>query len=495
LRVLRSASLSLVLGLLLCVPAPAHAADDWIEVKSPNFTVISDSSERRARTIAWQFEQVRGAIAKGFPWARVTLDRPVVVIAVKDERSMRAMAPQYWEGRGQIKPGSVFTSAADGHYITLRVDIEVEDQGQNPYRSAYWAYSSLVLQASFNRELPLWLTNGLAAVLSNTRVRDREIYFGQPIPEMAQEIKTIPLLSLPDLFAVTYDSPYYRQPISRDRFDTQCWALVQFMLYGEKDAPGARLNQIGALLVNGASSTAAAQQTYGQLEALETAYRLYFSQSVYTFARMQVNNDVPQDRYPLRTLPVADSAGLRARWHVALQRPVEAQKMIAEVRLADPAHAGGDDAEAMLLDRDNSGEEARLAFARAVERGSTSFWSYYRLATLNWKQTMTPEEIEAMRSQLVRATELNPGFARGFAFLGTVLTRLNQPDAALEAAQRSVALNPGDFQQHLVVVRLLGQLSRTADAAKAVEVAATYARTDQQRAALTAASTPQGPLR
>ena len=135
-RVHRSAFVWLVLGVLLHDPAPVSAADEWIEVKSPNFTVISDSSERRARTIAWQFEQVRGAIAKGFPWARVGLDLPVVVIAVKDERSMRAMAPEYWEGRGQIKPGSVFVSAADGHYITLRVDIEVEDQGQNPYRSA-----------------------------------------------------------------------------------------------------------------------------------------------------------------------------------------------------------------------------------------------------------------------------------------------------------------------------------------------------------------------
>jgi len=63
----------------------ALAADDrWIEVKSPHFTVVSNGSDKTARNVAWQLEQIRAAIQAGWPWARVQLDRPVTVVAAKD---------------------------------------------------------------------------------------------------------------------------------------------------------------------------------------------------------------------------------------------------------------------------------------------------------------------------------------------------------------------------------------------------------------------------
>ena len=78
---------------LLC-PLASQAADAWIEIKSPNFIVLSNTSDRRARDIAWQLEQIRAALLAGFPWARARLDRPVQVIAAKDEATMKALAPQ-----------------------------------------------------------------------------------------------------------------------------------------------------------------------------------------------------------------------------------------------------------------------------------------------------------------------------------------------------------------------------------------------------------------
>jgi len=74
------------------VPSLSAADDPWIEVKSPNFTVVSNAGEGRARNVAWQFEQIRAAIQIGWPWARVQLDRPVVVVAAKDENSMKLSA-------------------------------------------------------------------------------------------------------------------------------------------------------------------------------------------------------------------------------------------------------------------------------------------------------------------------------------------------------------------------------------------------------------------
>src|SRR5262249_47486375 len=147
----------------------SSAADAWLEIKSPNFTVVSNAGEKKARNVAWQFEQVRGAIEKGWPWARVKLDRPIVVLAVKDEASMKAIAPLYWEPGHAIHPASVFTASGDRYLIALRADVEAEDrEGVNPYSQSYWSYSSVVIEASFSHGLPFWFTRGLSAVLSNS---------------------------------------------------------------------------------------------------------------------------------------------------------------------------------------------------------------------------------------------------------------------------------------------------------------------------------------
>ena len=54
-----------VAGLTLAVfSTPAGADRSWVEVKSPNFIVVSNEGERSARNVAWQLEQLRSAIRR-----------------------------------------------------------------------------------------------------------------------------------------------------------------------------------------------------------------------------------------------------------------------------------------------------------------------------------------------------------------------------------------------------------------------------------------------
>lgn len=43
------------------IPNRVSAADNWIEVRSPHFTVDTNAGEKEARKIADQFEQIRHA--------------------------------------------------------------------------------------------------------------------------------------------------------------------------------------------------------------------------------------------------------------------------------------------------------------------------------------------------------------------------------------------------------------------------------------------------
>lgn len=69
------------------------AAENWFEIKSPNFTVWANANDRATRTVVWQLEQVRHVAKNLWSWIRVDLPRPLVVLALKDEQSMKTMAP------------------------------------------------------------------------------------------------------------------------------------------------------------------------------------------------------------------------------------------------------------------------------------------------------------------------------------------------------------------------------------------------------------------
>ena len=193
----------LLVGVCVLVGAAtaAGAQGTWIEVSSPHFTVVSNAGDGRSREIAWQFEQVRAAILAGWPWARVTLDRPVLVVAAKDESTMKSLMPQL-----RFEPGTTTTGVGergtDRHYIVVRSDVRTDERvDSNPYYGAYWVYSALALRNGAEHELPLWYWTGLACVLGNVMVRPQEMRFGLPIPWLLRDVRGEARLRLTEMFA------------------------------------------------------------------------------------------------------------------------------------------------------------------------------------------------------------------------------------------------------------------------------------------------------
>ena len=467
---------------LLC-PLASQAADAWIEIKSPNFIVLSNTNDRRARDIAWQFEQIRAALLAGFPWARARLDRPVQVIAAKDEATMKALAPQYWEQRGSIHPDSVSVEAPDRYYIALRADVTSDSQANvNPYFSWYWMYSSLAFNAAFERELPLWLRHGLAGVLANSIVRDNEIRFGHSVPWFYRSIVQEGRLRLTELFTTDRSSPYFTGRATRDRFDAQSWGVVHYMLFGEAEDKVDRLNAVTTLLLNGTSSVDAVTKVYGSIETLEQGYIKYLQKPLFPFARLKAETRIIAKDFASRTVGDPQAAAGRAAFHAAMGRPVEARVLIAEARKAPAPSASSFEVEAALLDREGKTEEARAAFVKAEELNSTNFYTHLRLANLTLRATPDAAAWSAAEKRLRRSVELNDAHAPSLAFLANVLGQQRQPGPALEAATKAVKLEPQDQDSRLALARALWANSRQAEAMGHARAAMSLAQTEQERA-------------
>ena len=133
-------------------PERVWAADEWTETRSAHFTIWSNAGDGQTRDLLWQLEQIRFAVKTLWPWT-LELTKPMLVVGVKDEQSMKALAPEFWEQKGGVRPVSVWVTGQDQHYMVIRADLRSEDNVvTNPYTSAYFAYVNLILTSSVGFE-------------------------------------------------------------------------------------------------------------------------------------------------------------------------------------------------------------------------------------------------------------------------------------------------------------------------------------------------------
>src|SRR4051812_17811324 len=411
----------LTIVILLRVVTGAAAQDGWVQVASPNFTVIANGGDKRARDIALQFERYRAAVQTGWGWARQQFDRPVVVIAAKDEATMKVLAPQYWEKGSRMQPASVFATGPDAYFIALRSDVrDTDDANNNPYQTSYWAYTSLALTSAFEHPLPLWFRNGFAAVLSNSLVRDDHIDFGRPPTDILRVLQTGIRLTTAEFLTLDAKSRYYTDSATRSNFDAQCWAVMHYLLFGlaEKrpDAP----NQLAKLLLDGKSSVDAVREVFGSVEALEVEFVRYRQQQVYQYLKVNVPTTVSAASFTSRPLTPDQVTAMRARYHVAMGRPADARALIEPLKARTPVPPVVFDIDGVLLERDAKRDEARVAYTNAADANTDNFVSLYRLAALEWPATPDAARLTRVEALLRRAIAANNAFGPAHTLLASL---------------------------------------------------------------------------
>jgi tetratricopeptide (TPR) repeat protein len=478
-RVASAAVLAMSMGLMA---ASMTAAENWSEIKSPHFTVWTDSDDRNTRALIWQLEQIRSALATLWPWARVELTKPLLVLAVKDEQSMKRLVPRYWEQKGSVRPASVWVSGTDQHYLAIRADQRGDDTATlNPHTSAYFSYSNLILQQSFSRDVPMWFSRGLAGVLSNTLVRNNHILLGAPIPWHLERLREGRRFSLKEVVELTRGAPRIAQAEGLASFDAQAWAFVHYLMFGDNGVHRAKLNLLADMLNKGADPAVAFSEAVGAAESFDAPLSNYIQRNLFAAQKITADASVARERFAGRKLPAAESAGGRAAFHVAMRRPSDARALIEEARKADPNAPGSYVAEGLQFDMAGNREEAKAAFARAADLGSLNAYAHYRAATLNWPRP-DQDTLKTMEKDLARAVELNPLLAPALAALGEVRAHLKQPaGVAIPLIAKAISLEPWSPWHRLTAARVLWRFENIEEARKAAQAALTLADSDESR--------------
>ena len=486
----RIAPLVTCVALLLAVP-PARASEpDWYELHSSHFLVYANVGERDARAVAWRFEQARSAIAAMCPWARVDLPKPIVVLAVRDEASMKALVPSYWEDKRSLHPTAVWFEGPNRYYVALRADLRDESQSdsripQNPYQMAYFAYIHVILQASFPGALPPWFSRGVAAVLSNTIVQEDTLVVGAPILTHVNLLRTHQPVPLRTLLAMSADDPVLKQEDRLIAFDASAWSFVHFLLFADNAARRARVDTLAALLQNGIRPAAAIEQSFGVIEKLQDEYGRYVGRSIFQYQKNSLDATVKREAFPLTRMAPAEAASMRGAFYAVTRRTSEAQRAIADARQLDANAASSYLAEALLLDVTGQQAPAQAAYEKAIAHGTDDAYAYYRCALLSWPANDDKETWARLDSWLAEAIRRNTRFAAAYAALARVRAALTAAaDASVPLALRAIELEPtvsGHRWSAAALYLTLRQFDKArAEAQNALKLART---SEEQRAA------------
>jgi tetratricopeptide (TPR) repeat protein len=469
-----------VVTIVLLASAPQASGATWVEAKSPNFTVYSDAGVKRARDIAWQFEQVRAALSRLWPWARFDFGAPVVVYAARDERTMRALLPQHFEGKNAIKPGSLFVSAGEAHYVALNTDLSTRGAvNVNPYITSYWSYVAMVLQSTFDQDLPPWFHRGLTEVFSNTIVREREILVGLLIPWHLERLRERSRPPLDVMLSAGANSPELTSGQRMERFDAAAWALMHYLIFGNQGKNARLFNEVAHAVRQGAEPMETLTKAYGSIAAIREGLAVYIDQTLFVYQKVPVELDIDAAGFRTREVTPAESAILLARFHAATRRPDEARAQIA-VAGNPPA---GSEVEGALLDRDGQRDAARAAYARASDAGEATFYGEYRFASLSWPAEGEPstETLVRMEKALRRSISLNATFAPSHVMLAEVLLQLDRYGDALPVAQRAEALDRRNMHAQISLSRAFWGTGNRDEAMAAAKRALSLSMSDNER--------------
>lgn len=222
---------------LICVvflTASPVFAETWVKAVTPRFTVISNGSERDARTVAADFERIRAVIAASNPSLRIDGRAQTIVVAINGAGTFDKLLPA--DKKDDTLIAGLFHEGWERNYVIVRLDFLSQAE-----KIAYHEYVHTMLRLNFTR-LPGWLDEGLSDFYANTRFENDKVYIGAPSPEYLRLLQSQDPFPLKALLNPKPRSSDYSGPDKMRMFYAESWALTHYLTFGEGMGNGHRLN-------------------------------------------------------------------------------------------------------------------------------------------------------------------------------------------------------------------------------------------------------------
>lgn len=461
---------------LTFLPIAVTAKDEWVQVRSRNFYLVGNASEKDIRKVATRMEQFREAFRILFGGTNLSSPIPINIVVFKSDSSYKPFKPRRGDGKADTFIAGYFQPGEDVNYITL----STEGEDTDTFSTIFHEYVHSILDTNFGKsDVPTWFNEGLAEYYSTFQIEeDQKIKLGLPQSNHLNLLQQNQLIPLSSLFATSNAALHQNGGHSRTIFYAESWALVHYLIQGGK---GDKLGKfLQALVRNTPAEKAfqdAFQATYADMEKELRAYvaKRSFQYGIYTTSK-KLTFDAEMQASPLAD---ADSSFYLGDLLYHTNRADDAEPFLKSTLAATPESSPANATLGMVKIRQRKYDEAKNYLEKAVSLDVRNYLALYRYAYLlsrdgrdefGYMADFKPETAAKIREVLKKAIVANPAFTEShelFAFVSLVSGEAL--DEALNYLRAALKIQPGNQKYALRIAEIYGRQEKFTDARSIAE--------------------------
>jgi tetratricopeptide (TPR) repeat protein len=418
-------------------PVVLAGESQWVEVRSPNFSVVTDAGEKRGREVAMRFEQMRAVFGALMTKANVNLPIPLQIVAFRNGKEMRQFAPLF-KGK-PIELAGLFQQGSDRSFILLDMSVE------NPWTVVFHEYAHQLMNGNLQGEFDPWFQEGFAEYFSSIEVDSKEARVGK-IPNNEYVIlQQVGTMKIADLFRVQQNSPTYNESGDhRNSFYAESGMLMHY-IYDNQLLPKVALYfDLEENKHTGVDD--AIQQAFGMSPAqFDKTLRNYVSSGHYKYYPIPNPANIASNNYTVA--PLSSAAGNAVLADVHLHSRDYQERAVSEfqdILKSDPNNAAACRGLGYAYLQKQDFTQAGEYFRRASQLDSKDPRVHYYSAMLMAREGGFGggSNAPAMIEELETSIRLDPNFADSYALLAFAQSTARDPAKALGTMRKAIAISP-----------------------------------------------------
>jgi tetratricopeptide (TPR) repeat protein len=439
----------------LCFAQIALAAEDaWLSVRSKNFQMVGNASEKELRDAATKLEQFRVIFSQLFSDMKLNSPIPTTVVLFKDEKSFQPFKPVNEDGTLRDYVTGYFIAGRDVNYIAFYPGSEKE----NPYRTIFHEYVHFLIDNNLGKtNIPPWFNEGIAEYYEQIRIEnDQNVTLGGVNPSHLKLLQQKGIVPLEKFFETDYYT-LNRQPKENVvAFYAQSWALVHFLLQNGKDDKSKRLNEFAELVINGKSSREAFRQIFKtDFPTLENELKNYIRQKSLQTSTINFDKKLTFDA-KMSSAPLSASEAKAYQGDLLMHnnRLKEAEALLKEALAINPDSSFANTSYGLLKMKQNDFGEAGKYLEKAVQADARNYLAHfshayvlsqYGMSDFGFISGYTAPYAEIIRTSLRKAIALNPDFAESYQLYAYInMVRNENIDEGFEMINKALRIAPGN---------------------------------------------------
>lgn len=437
------------------------AKDEWLNVRSKNFNLIGNASDKDIRKVATKLEQFREAFRLLFAGTNLSSPIPTNVVVFKSDSAYNPFKPKRADGKTDKFYAGYFQSGEDVNYITLTAGGVDSDT----YGTIFHEYVHFIVNTNIGKsDVPPWFNEGLAEYYQTFEMEDDiKAKLGLPQENHLELLRQNKLIPLDTFFNISNSALHQNGNHSRSIFYAQAWAIIHYFVANKKtEGMGKFLTLSMKNVAEEKAFQDAFQMTYAQMEK---ELKQYVAKGTYQYTVATFKNKLVFDA-EMQSSPLteADTNAYLGDLLYHTNRADDAEPYLQKALLLDSGSGMANTTLGVVKIRQRKFEDAKVYLEKAISKDPKNHIAYYQYAYLlsregrdefGYVSSFPPEKTAKMRELLKKAIAISPGFTESYELLAflSLVTNENLYEGII-AMQKALRLQPGNQRYGMRIAEL-----------------------------------------